>query len=116
MKVWALLPLLASSGCLFLDGLNRPPTVSLDAGITSAIKGATLNLRYAITEEAQNALLPLGTYGPVLASVAAKATPEQAKLYVSFPTNLKEACIFNDEEVAKYTSKYEDDWKKFQLG
>ena len=73
-------------------------------------------INYAITEEAQNALLPLGTYGPVLASAAARATPEQAKLYVSFPSNLKEACIFNDEEVAKYASKYEDDWKKFQLG
>jgi putative spermidine/putrescine transport system substrate-binding protein len=72
-------------------------------------------INYAITDEAQTALLPLGTYGPVLASAAAKATPEQAKMYVSFPSNLAAACIFNDEEVAKYVTKYEDDWKKFQL-
>jgi D-alanine-D-alanine ligase-like ATP-grasp enzyme len=51
----------------------------------------------------------------VLASAAAKATPEQAKAYVSYPDNIKDACIFNDEEVAKYVTKYEDEWKKFQL-
>jgi putative spermidine/putrescine transport system substrate-binding protein len=72
-------------------------------------------INYSITEEAQTALLPQGTYGPVLASAAAKATPEQAKMYVSYPANMKDACIFSDEEVAKYASKYEDDWKKFQL-
>ena len=72
-------------------------------------------INYCITEEAQVALLPTGTYGPVLASAAAKATPEQAKLYVSHPSNLKDACIFNDAEVAKYATKYEDEWKKFQL-
>lgn len=73
-------------------------------------------INYAISEEAQLALLPLGTYGPVLRSAAAKATPEQAKLYVTHPDNIKDACIFNDEEVAKYVTRYEDDWKKFQLG
>jgi putative spermidine/putrescine transport system substrate-binding protein len=72
-------------------------------------------INYSISEEAQTALLPLGTYGPVLASAAAKATPEQAKLYVSHPSNINDACLFNDEEVAKYTTKYEEEWKKFQL-
>jgi hypothetical protein len=51
MRVWALLPLLASSGCLFLDALNRPPAVSLDATITSAIKGAQLDLRFTVTDD-----------------------------------------------------------------
>ncbi|MDI1345534.1 MAG: ABC transporter substrate-binding protein [Pseudolabrys sp.] len=72
-------------------------------------------INYAITEAAQEALLPLGTYGPVLASAAEKATPEQAKLYVSHPSNFKDSCIFSDEQVAKYVTKYEDEWKKFQL-
>ena len=72
-------------------------------------------INYAISEEAQVRLLPIGTYGPVLASAAAKATPDQAKLYVSYPGNMRDACVFNDEEVAKYVTKYEDDWKKFQL-
>ena len=72
-------------------------------------------INYSLTEEAQTALLPLGTYGPVLPSAAEKATPEQAKLYVSHPSNLKDACIFSDAEVAKYVTKYEDEWKRFQL-
>jgi putative spermidine/putrescine transport system substrate-binding protein len=73
-------------------------------------------INLAIGDKPQTALLALGTYGPVLASAAAKATSEQAKLYVSHPSNLKDACIFSDEEVAKYVTKYEDEWKKFQLG
>lgn len=72
-------------------------------------------INYAISEEAQTALLPLGTYGPVLSTAAAKATAEQAKLYVSHPDNIRDACIFNDEEVAKYVPKWEQEWKKFQL-
>ena len=51
----------------------------------------------------------------MLPSAAEKATPEQAKLYVSHPSNLKDACIFSDAEVAKYVTKYEDEWKRFQL-
>lgn len=73
-------------------------------------------INYAITEEAQLRLLPIGTYGPALTSAAAQATPEQAKLYVSYPDNIKKACIFNDEEVAKYVTEYEEEWNKFQLG
>jgi putative spermidine/putrescine transport system substrate-binding protein len=73
-------------------------------------------INFAISEEAQTALLPIGTYGPVLVSAAAKATPEQAKLYVTHPSNIKYACLFNDEEVAKYNTKYDEQWKKFQLG
>lgn len=73
-------------------------------------------INYAISEEAQTALLPIGTYGPVLGSAAAKATPEHAKLYVTHPDNIKHACLFNDEEVARYNVKYDDAWKKFQIG
>lgn len=72
-------------------------------------------INYAITEEAQTAVLGYGSYGPVLAAAAAKATPEQAKMYVSYPANMRDACVFNDEEVAKYLVKYDDEWKKFQL-
>ncbi|ACA18235.1 extracellular solute-binding protein family 1 [Methylobacterium sp. 4-46] len=72
-------------------------------------------INYAISEEAQEALLPLGVYGPVLKSAAAKATPDQAKAYVSYPANLAQACIFNDEEVARYATRYEQEWQKFLL-
>lgn len=44
MKAWALLPLLMSSGCLFLDGLNHTPTISIADGITTTTKGATLTV------------------------------------------------------------------------
>jgi len=73
-------------------------------------------INYSLSEEAQTALLPIGTYGPVLLEAVAKATPEQVKMYVTPPNNLKDAFIFVDEEVAKYNTKYDEDWKKFQLG
>ena len=72
-------------------------------------------ISYCITEEAQERLLPIGTYGPALGSAAAKATPEQTKFMVSHPDNIKDAVIFNDEEVAKYWSKWEEEWQKFLL-
>lgn len=72
-------------------------------------------LDYSISEEAQSALLPLETYGPVLDSAAAKATAAQAKIFVSHPANMKDTCLINDEEVAKYATKFEEEWKKFQL-
>lgn len=73
-------------------------------------------INYSLTEEAQTALLPIGTYAPVLPSAAAKATPEQCEMYISCPDNIKDACLFNDEEVAKYVTKFDEEWKKFQLG
>jgi putative spermidine/putrescine transport system substrate-binding protein len=72
-------------------------------------------INYAISEEAQDRLIPIGTYGPVLEKSAAKATPEQALQLVTHPSNVKEAVIFNDEQSASYLTKYEADWQKFQL-
>lgn len=72
-------------------------------------------INYAISEEAQDRLIPIGTYGPTLEKSAAKATPEQALQMVTHPTNVKDAVIFNDEQSAAYLTKYEADWQKFQL-
>ncbi len=72
-------------------------------------------INYAISEEAQDRLVPIGTYGPVLDKSSAKATPEQALKMVTHPSNLKDAVIFNDEQSAAYLTKYEADWQKFQL-
>jgi hypothetical protein len=44
MKPWALVPLLLASGCLYLDDIDRPPTVSLDDAITTTVKGAILTV------------------------------------------------------------------------
>ena len=73
-------------------------------------------INYCITQEAQERLLPIGTYGPALGAAAAKATPEQAKSIVTYPDNIKDAVIFNDEQVAIYATKWEEEWQKFQLG
>jgi hypothetical protein len=40
--VWALLPLFASSGCLFLDTLNHPPTMTIRDDLRSATLGTPL--------------------------------------------------------------------------
>ena len=72
-------------------------------------------INYAISEEAQDRYISIGTYGPVLAKSAAKATPEEASQLVTSADNLKDAVIFNDEQSAAYLAKYEADWQKFQL-
>lgn len=73
-------------------------------------------INYSITPAAQEALLPIGTYGPVLESAAAKATPEQSKNIVTHPDNIKDAVIQDEEAVASYVLEYEEEWQKFQLG
>lgn len=70
---------------------------------------------YCISDEAQTAFMKQEVYGPVLESAAAKATDAQAKIFVSHPKNFKEVCVMRDEEVAKYVTKYEEEWKKLQL-
>ncbi|WP_035715745.1 ABC transporter substrate-binding protein [Bradyrhizobium genomosp. I (2014)] len=72
-------------------------------------------LKYCISDEAQTAFMNLGVYGPVLPSAAAKATPEQAKTFVTHPDNMRRACVMNDEEVAKYVAKNEERWQKFLI-
>lgn len=72
-------------------------------------------ISYAISQEAQERLVPIGTYGPVLGTAAATASPEQSKFMVTHPDNTKVEVIFNDEEVAKYWSKWEEEWQKFML-
>jgi putative spermidine/putrescine transport system substrate-binding protein len=72
-------------------------------------------ISYAISQEAQERLVPIGTYGPVLASASATASADQARFMVTHPDNAKGSVIFNDQEVAKYWTKWEEDWQKFLL-
>ena len=44
MRPWSLLPLLAASGCLYLDSINHPPTIALDAEVTT-YKGVALEIQ-----------------------------------------------------------------------
>lgn len=104
----------APVGFTYKDGIAWGEAFVVPKGSPNAELAMKI-INYAISPEAQEALLPLGIYGPVLESAAAKATPEQAKLYVSYPANLAQCCIFNDAEVAKYATKYEEAWQKFLL-
>lgn len=72
-------------------------------------------ISYAISQEAQERLVPIGTYGPVLGAAAATASPDQAKFMVTHPDNTKDAVIYNDEEAALYITKWEEEWQKFLL-
>lgn len=73
-------------------------------------------INYCITQEAQERLVPLGTYGPSLASAAATASDEQARFMVTHPDNAKHTIKFNDKEVARYWTEWEERWQKFLLG
>ncbi len=105
---------------------NAPVAMNLKTGIVwgnvlvipkgSPYKDLAMQIiNYAISEEAQDRYISIGTYGPVLAKSAAKATPEEASQLVTSADNLKDAVIFNDEQSAAYLAKYEADWQKFQL-
>ena len=73
-------------------------------------------INYAISDEAQMRLLDAGTYGPALTAAAAKATPDQQKILVTAPDNVRRMLIINEEQAAQYSAKYDDDWNRFQLG
>lgn len=71
---------------------------------------------YCITQEAQERLVPIGTYGPALGAAAATATEEQARFMVTHPDNARHTVIFDDEEVARYWTRWEAKWQEFLLG
>jgi len=60
-------------------------------------------------------LLEAGTYGPVLASAAAKATPAQQATLVTAPQNRAQMMIMNEQQAALYSKTYLDEWNRFQL-
>jgi len=72
-------------------------------------------INYAISDEAQLRLLDAGTYGPALGSAAAKATPEQQKILVTAPENVRKMLVINEEQAAQYSAKYDAEWNRFQL-
>ena len=73
-------------------------------------------INYAVSEEAQMRLLDAGVYGPSLGLAASKATPEQQKILVTAPENVRKMLIINEEQGALYSAKYDAEWNRFQLG
>ena len=72
-------------------------------------------VNFAISQPAQEGLLAVGTYGPVLSSAAAKGSADQQSWMVSAPNNIKDMLIINEEQAGLYSKKYEADWNKFLL-
>ena len=73
-------------------------------------------MNYAITEPVQTLTSAAGsTYGPVLAAAAAKASPAQQELLVTAPQNAKKMLVLDEEQDALYSTKYAEEWNKFQL-
>lgn len=99
----------------YKDGIAWGNAYVVPKGTPNKEKAMRL-INYCISEEAQLRLLPVGTYGPVLTSAAAKADPYQARNLVMHPDNIKEMLIISEEQAAQYSTKYEAAWKQFQLG
>jgi putative spermidine/putrescine transport system substrate-binding protein len=51
----------------------------------------------------------------VLAQASAKGTPEQRRVLVTAPENIKDMLILNEEQAAIYSAKYQTDWERMQL-
>lgn len=104
----------APVGMVFSDGIVWGNVFVVPKG--SPYKDLAMEaINYVISDKAQDSLLELGVYAPVLEASALRANAEQARLLVTHPDNLKEAIIFNDEQAAEYIAKYESEWQKFQL-
>jgi putative spermidine/putrescine transport system substrate-binding protein len=73
-------------------------------------------INYAISEPAQQNLLAVGTYGPVLGTAAAKGTADQQLWMATAPKNAKDMLIINEEQAGLYSKKYEAEWNKFIIG
>lgn len=69
----------------------------------------------AISRPAQERLLQLNTYGPVLSEVAAEAPPERARKLETSPAVLANALVFNDRAVADMIDRYFEQWQRFLL-
>ncbi len=52
MKLWALVPLAAASGCLYLDRINQPPVINnISANLTSTQKGVTVSVTVQASDD-----------------------------------------------------------------
>jgi putative spermidine/putrescine transport system substrate-binding protein len=71
---------------------------------------------FTLSEEAQLRVLPLKIYGPILKSAAAKASPEEQRIQVMAPDNVKDMLIINEHEVDKYITTYYDRFAQLKIG
>ena len=96
----------APVGMTLADGIAWGNAWVVPKGAPQA-KLAMEAINAAISQPFQERLLADGLYGPVLASAAAKATPEQQAQLVTAPANAARMLIINEEQAALYSAKYQ---------
>jgi putative spermidine/putrescine transport system substrate-binding protein len=99
-----------------MDGLINCFALMIPKGGTPYLKEAMQLMAASIGEAAQTKLLSAGAYGPVRASVIAKATPEQRKYLAFAPENRKNMLLVNYAESARVGAKYASEWTTFFAG
>jgi len=97
------------------DGLINVFALMVPKGAPYA-KEAMQLMAASIGEPAQAKLLTAGAYGPVRASVIAKATPEQRRYLAFAPENRKNMLLVNYAESARVAAKYASEWTTFFAG
>lgn len=83
---------------------------------TPYTKEAMQLMAAAIGETAQARLLSAGAYGPVRASVIAKATPAQRKYLAFAPENRRNMLLVDYGELARVARRYAAEWNNFFAG
>jgi putative spermidine/putrescine transport system substrate-binding protein len=97
------------------DGLINCFALMVPKG-TPYAKEAMQLMAASVCGVAQTKLLTAGSYGPVRASVIAKATPEQRRYLVFAPENRKNMLLVNYAESARAAAKYASEWTTFFAG
>ncbi len=106
---------------------GAPVTMTYDDGIAwgnawVVVKGspnaklAMEAINFAIAEPQQKKLVEFGLYGPTLGSAAEQGSAEQRQWMTTAPENVEKMLIIDEEQAAKYSEEYEDEWNRFQLG
>ena len=98
------------------DGLINTFALMVPRGSATYAKEAMQLMAAAVGEPAQAKLLTAGAYGPVRASVIAKATPEQRKYLAFAQENRKNMLLVNYGESARIAAKYASEWTTFFAG
>jgi len=113
-RMFAIMKEKAPASMTYKDGIAWGNAWVIVKGSPYAKVGHEL-INFAISQPAQEGLLSVGTYGPVLSAAASKGSADQQSWMVSAPANIKDMLIINEEQAGLYSKKYEADWNKFLL-
>ena len=108
--------IIGGSGLYSMPGLTKVKEVRLrtpfgapsDAYVCGTLEGRKVGC-----------LVADGTDGKLIASLksaAAKAKPEEQKIQVMAPDNVKNMLVLNEQQVDKYSTTYPDRWTQLKVG